>query len=138
MTFGLRAGCVGEKMKIKLTTLKCHRCGYEWIPKSTQMPKRCPSRPNGCGSRYWAKPVERHNVSAVQKKRVNLKNLNALLKPHGLEMIKGKGYFYFMELEGCSLKNIPKSIYCNSMNQGTWEQWEQDIKEAIKQSKMEI
>ena len=56
-------------MNIKLTILKCQRCGYEWIPRSTQPPKRCPSAPNGCGSRYWDKPIQRPTTSEAQENR---------------------------------------------------------------------
>ncbi len=38
-------------MKVKLTKLKCKRCGYEWYPKAERLPIRCPS----CGSPYWNK-----------------------------------------------------------------------------------
>ena len=37
--------------KIKLPTLKCLRCGYEWIP-ITIYPKYCSS----CNSPYWDRP----------------------------------------------------------------------------------
>ena len=69
--------------------------------------------------------------------RVTMNNLNALLKPHGLELVKGNGYFYFAELEGCQVKNIPDSIYCHALNHGTWKQWERDMEDAIEQSKRE-
>jgi predicted Zn-ribbon and HTH transcriptional regulator len=34
---------------IKLTTLKCKRCGHKWIPRQTKLPKTCPK----CHSPYW-------------------------------------------------------------------------------------
>ena len=37
---------------IKLPTLKCLRCGYEWVPRQTKYPKYCAS----CNSPYWTKP----------------------------------------------------------------------------------
>jgi predicted amidophosphoribosyltransferase len=32
-------------------SLKCERCGYEWIPRSNTLPKVCPNRK--CKSPYW-------------------------------------------------------------------------------------
>jgi len=67
--------------------------------------------------------------------KVTMKNLNALLKPHGLEFVKGAGYFYFMELDNCDVKRIPDSIYIYALKQGNWEYWEREMQDAIKQSK---
>lgn len=36
----------------KLPTLKCLRCGHDWIPRRPQEPKKCPR----CASPYWNKP----------------------------------------------------------------------------------
>ncbi len=69
--------------------------------------------------------------------RVTMNNLNALLKPHGLEIVKGDGYFYFHRLLGCQVKNIPNSIYCHALSQGTWKQWKRDMEDAIEQSKLD-
>ena len=66
--------------------------------------------------------------------RVTMKKLNAIVAPHGLEFVKGRGYFYFMELEGCEVKNIPDSIFVYSLAHQTWEQWENDMRDAIGQS----
>lgn len=38
--------------EIKLPTLKCLRCGYEWIPRQPKKPKYCAR----CNSPYWNKP----------------------------------------------------------------------------------
>lgn len=38
--------------KIKLPTLKCLRCGYEWIPRQPKKPKYCAR----CNSPYWNSP----------------------------------------------------------------------------------
>jgi len=38
--------------KIKLTTLVCYRCGYEWIPKRPFLPVHCAR----CNTPYWNKP----------------------------------------------------------------------------------
>ena len=70
--------------------------------------------------------------------RVTMKNLNDLLKPHGLGLFKGEGYFYFQELDGCSVNTIPDSIGVYALRQGTWQQWERDMQDAIKQSKGEM
>ena len=70
--------------------------------------------------------------------KVTMKNLNDLLKPHGLEFVKGEGYFYFQELDGCSVKTIPDSIGVYALRQGTWQQWERDMQDAIKQSMGEM
>lgn len=43
-------GCILTPV-IKLPTLKCTRCGYEWHPRKEQLPIVCPSR--ACKSRYW-------------------------------------------------------------------------------------
>lgn len=67
--------------------------------------------------------------------RVTMKNLNALVKPHGLEFVKGEGYFYFVELDGSQVNNIPDSIPVYALRQQTWTEWERDMQDAIKQSK---
>lgn len=36
---------------IKLPTLKCTRCGYEWHPRAERLPKVCANRE--CKSPYW-------------------------------------------------------------------------------------
>jgi predicted Zn-ribbon and HTH transcriptional regulator len=38
--------------EIELPTLKCLRCGYEWIPRQRKKPKYCAR----CNSPYWNKP----------------------------------------------------------------------------------
>lgn len=39
--------------KIKIPTLKCKRCGYEWTPRKEDV-RLCPN----CKSAYWDKPRE--------------------------------------------------------------------------------
>ncbi len=68
--------------------------------------------------------------------RVTMKNLNAILKPHGLEFVKGNGYFYFASLKGCEVNTIPESILVYALRQQTWKQWENDMECAIKQSQL--
>jgi len=43
--------------EIEMPTLKCLRCGGEWIPRRPQKPKHCPK----CNSPYWDKPRQRRN-----------------------------------------------------------------------------
>lgn len=69
--------------------------------------------------------------------KVSMKNLNEILEPHGLELVKGAGYFYFMELDGCDVVRVPDSIYVYALNQGDWFFWENLMSEAIIQSKEE-
>ena len=38
--------------QIELPTLKCLRCGHEWIPNRPVEPKVCPK----CKSPYWNRP----------------------------------------------------------------------------------
>jgi predicted Zn-ribbon and HTH transcriptional regulator len=38
--------------RIELPTLKCLRCGHEWVPNRPVEPKVCPK----CKSPYWNKP----------------------------------------------------------------------------------
>jgi len=40
----------GKVMKVKLTKLKCERCGHEWIPRTEEVIV-CPK----CKSPYWNK-----------------------------------------------------------------------------------
>ena len=42
----------GMNKRIELPTLKCLRCGHEWIPNRPVEPKVCPK----CKSPYWNKP----------------------------------------------------------------------------------
>lgn len=37
---------------IKLPILKCKRCGNDWVPRMTKLPRNCPK----CKSPYWNKP----------------------------------------------------------------------------------
>lgn len=34
---------------IRITRLKCGKCNYEWLPRTTKLPKVCPN----CKSRNW-------------------------------------------------------------------------------------
>lgn len=43
---------------------KCERCGYEWVSKTKDGPKTCPS----CKSPYWKKPMDDF-WRAMKKKR---------------------------------------------------------------------
>ncbi len=47
----------------KIPTLKCKRCGHEWIPRTTKYPKVCAS----CNSPYWNK--EKGWYSKMRKKK---------------------------------------------------------------------
>ena len=76
--------------------------------------------------------------------RVTMKKLNAIVAPHGLEFVKGRGYFYFTfrppesvtQWENCTSipKVIPDSIYVYALGHQTWEQWEKDMHDAIRES----
>ncbi len=66
--------------------------------------------------------------------KVTMKNLNAILKPHGLEFVKGRGYFYFVELEGYEVNTVPESIMVYALRQQTWKEWKHDMEDAVKQS----
>ena len=82
--------------------------------------------------------LTKQNSNGRDDMRVTMKNINSILKPHGLEFIKGNGYFYFMELDGCKVDTIPESILVYALNQQTWKQWESDMEDAIQQSKGEM
>lgn len=41
-------------MEIKIQKLKCLRCGYEWLPRTTEV-RQCPK----CKSAYWDVPKEK-------------------------------------------------------------------------------
>jgi hypothetical protein len=47
-------------MSMKLVTLKCKRCGWEWHPRTNALPKTCPNRK--CKSPYWNKERRIKNV----------------------------------------------------------------------------
>ncbi len=44
-------------MKIDLNKIKCQRCGYEWLPRKTEV-RQCPK----CKTAYWEIPKEIKNV----------------------------------------------------------------------------
>lgn len=44
-------GYILTDVVIKLPTLKCTRCGYEWHPRAEKMPMHCPNKK--CKSPYW-------------------------------------------------------------------------------------
>lgn len=67
--------------------------------------------------------------------KVTLKNLNKYIaNPLGVELIKGKGYFYLWDLPGKEVINTSNStsIYVYSLSQLTWKQWEEEIKSIVK------
>lgn len=45
--------CWGKiKMNKKIPLrLKCKKCGYEWVRRTENLPKRCPN----CQTKYWKK-----------------------------------------------------------------------------------
>lgn len=43
---------LGRTPKTRFTVLKCNRCGYEWLPKTQELPKFCAQ----CNSPYWNTP----------------------------------------------------------------------------------
>jgi hypothetical protein len=52
-----------SEMKIVLTTLRCKRCGYKWIPRSTKPPIRCAQ----CRSPYWRLKARKYVRNVVPK-----------------------------------------------------------------------
>jgi hypothetical protein len=57
----------------QLKIYMCLRCGYEWVPRIAEEPKRCA----GCKSMYWNKEVEIPEASKkafAQWKRVRKTN----------------------------------------------------------------
>lgn len=46
-------GYILSDVVIKLPTLKCNRCGYEWHPRATKAPGHCANKK--CKSPYWNK-----------------------------------------------------------------------------------
>jgi predicted Zn-ribbon and HTH transcriptional regulator len=51
-------------MEIKITKLRCLRCGHEWFPRSEEMPDVC----GKCKSPYWNKKIVFPSISKAQKK----------------------------------------------------------------------
>jgi len=47
-------------MKVKIAKLKCKRCGYEWIPRKTDV-RMCPK----CHSPYFDREKQRKKKSKV-------------------------------------------------------------------------
>jgi hypothetical protein len=42
----------GYNWAMSIELQKCLRCGYEWYPRTPQLPKKCPR----CHNPYWNKP----------------------------------------------------------------------------------
>ena len=71
--------------------------------------------------------------------KVTLKNLNEkIANPLGVELIKGKGYFYLWDLPGKSILSLTESnsIYVYSLPQLTWGQWKEEIENLVKKAKI--
>lgn len=65
-----------------------------------------------------------------------LKKINTYLQaraPH-IQVIKGKGYFYFADTDDSELcRHLPDSIYVCHLNHLTLEHWYREMDIAIKQ-----
>jgi len=67
--------------------------------------------------------------------KVTLKNLNKYIaNPLGVELVKGKGYFYLWNLPGKEVLTLTESssIYVFALSHLSWEQWEEEIKSLVK------
>lgn len=54
-------------MKVELKKVKCLRCSYEWLPRTSDI-RQCAK----CRSPWWDRPVERVGVSD-KAKEINTK-----------------------------------------------------------------
>lgn len=52
-------------MEIKITKLKCLRCGHSWFPRSEKLPSVC----GKCKSKYWREKVKYPTISKASKIR---------------------------------------------------------------------
>jgi len=52
-------------MEIRITKLRCLRCGHEWFPRSEKLPDVC----GKCKSPYWNKKVAFPSISKASKQR---------------------------------------------------------------------
>ena len=52
---------------IQLPTLRCLRCGHVWVPRQSQPPVKCASRP--CGSPYWNRPKVKMSGQKPKRRR---------------------------------------------------------------------
>jgi hypothetical protein len=53
-----------------ITFLRCKQCGWEWLPRSTSLPKRCP----GCKRAHWEREPSRRWKAHVPKTFSSRKN----------------------------------------------------------------
>lgn len=55
-------------MKIKITKLKCKRCGHQWVPKKEDV-RQCPK----CKSVWWDKEKEKNKKNSKKISKIKLK-----------------------------------------------------------------
>jgi hypothetical protein len=61
----------------------------------------------------------------------SIAQINKAIFPHGFELVKGAGYFYFWPLLGAPLDiDTPPSIYCTSVKEITVESCVEAVTEA--------
>lgn len=73
-------------------------------------------------------------VQEAVEKPVTLKSVNKEIKSMGYELVKGRGYFYFMPLGDHDMLN-DESVYIYRIDGYTMEQWVQELKDKIKESR---
>ena len=62
-------------------------------------------------------------------KRFSIKQINAAIAPLGVELIKGKGYFYLLDLE--TGEQVGESIMIYALNHASLEWWLSNIKPEV-------
>jgi hypothetical protein len=65
--------------------------------------------------------------------KFNIKTLNAEIAKHGVELVKGEGYFYFASLDDRCIAQAKdlESIYVCHFNQMTPAQWRSTVAASI-------
>lgn len=53
----------------------------------------------------------------------NIRKINRYLATVGLELVKGNGYFYFIDITEDFSAKLPASVYTMSLKDLTFEQW---------------
>ena len=65
-------------------------------------------------------------------KQLRIATVNKLAKPLGVQLVKGKGYFYFLDLDGNVIEDSSVLVY--SLNHLTLERWLEEAKSVSEKS----
>ena len=84
---------------------------------------------------YEITNTTKHGRGNVEITTATINKVNTAIKHHGVELVKGNGYFYFADLAGSDEYKADKirSVYCTKLGCMTLEEWIEYVNDAIKE-----